>query len=988
MFFRNHILQKFLTFRRSRGLKSICLFLIVTSLMLSLLNTAPLGTVTTTRAQSPCTSTANCLSQMTLAEKIGQMTQVEKNAFAPCGPNPVSDIATLGIGSLLSGGGGGPNCATGGTAAQWASMINGFQNVALTSRLGIPLLYGVDAVHGHNNVQRATIFPHHIGMGATHDTALITQAEQVTRDEVLGTGARWTFAPCLCVAQDDRWGREYESYSEVAADAQADGAAAIIGFQGPNGTLGATNILATAKHFVGDGHTKFGTGSGTYLLDQGDAQITEAVLDAVDLLPFQTAITNQVGSVMISYSSWNGLKDHGNAYLITTVLKGRLGFQGFVVSDWAGINQIAGANYSAQIQTAINAGIDMVMVPDDYHTFINDLTALVGSGAVPMSRIDDAVTRILNAKFALGLFSTPNAGGNLTSSVGSAAHRAVARQAVRESMVLLKNNAVLPLSKTASYKLVVGGSHANDLGLQMGGWSISWQGSAGATTTGTTLWQAVQAAGLSSSVQLNFVGTNTAGSYTGDVGIVAVGETPYAEGVGDSSTLALSGTDAQQVTDVCARVTKCVVVLFSGRPIIINTQLSQSAAFVAAWLPGTEGAGITDVLFGDAPFTGKLTFTWPNAVSQEPINNGDGQTGLFPYGFGLTGSGPVEGPFGGTSAAIPGKIEAENFDTGGEGLAYHDTDATNQGGAYRPSEGVDIEACTDTSCGFDVGWTANSEWMKYMVNVQTAGTYNIDFRVASAVAGGVFHLEVDNNNVTGTLNVPNTGGWQNWTTVSKNGVNLSVGAHVLKWVTDAAGGNYNWLNVSLSSGSPTATNTPTATPTNTKQVTFQPPTNTPVPTATPTSSGGISTSAWYNVINQNSSSCVDAAGAGTANGTAVQQWACGNAQFNQEWQFQTTDSGYYRVVNRNAVSANEIWDVTGGTGAVGNGVKIQLWAYGGGTNQQWIPVALGGGFYKFVARHSGRCLDVPGASTANGVQLLQYDCNGTTTQSFRLVQQP
>jgi beta-glucosidase len=278
----------------------------------------------------------------------------------------------------------------------------------------------------------------------------------------------------------------------------------------------------------------------------------------------------------------------------------------------------------------------MVMVPTNYKTFISTLRNEVNAGNIPMSRIDDAVTRILNAKFALQLFTHPYTDRSYTAQVGSAAHRAVARQAVRESLVLLKNNGVLPLSKTTTYKLIVGGSHINNLGYQMGGWSISWQGGSGSTTVGTTLLQAIQAA-VSPSVTVQNVGTQTKGNYRGDVGIVAIGETPYAEGQGDSSTLAVSGSNAAQVTDICSRVTKCVVILFSGRPLIINTQLNQATAFVAAWLPGTEAAGITDVLFsGPYGFTGKLPVTWPNAVSQEPINAGDGQTGLFPFGFGIT----------------------------------------------------------------------------------------------------------------------------------------------------------------------------------------------------------------------------------------------------------------------------------------------------------------------------------------------------------------
>src|SRR2546423_519459 len=345
-------------------------------------------------------------------------------------------------------------------------------------------------------------------------------------------------------------------------DITTDGSAASRGFEGPNGRLGPTNILAREKHFIGDGHPAGGTGSP--YLNEGDAQISEQQLDTSDLPPYQSAVPNKVGSVMISYSSWNGLKDHANQYLITTKLKGTgtdssgtpdLGFQGFVGSDWQAINQIS-SDYNYDVRTAINAGIDMIMVPEDYKTFISTLDSEIKAGNIPMSRIDDAVTRILTAKFAAGLFTRPYTNRNYTPNVGSAAHRAVARQAERESQVLLKNNGVLPLSKTGSYTLVVSGAHANNLGYQLGGWSISWQGGSGTTTIGTTLWQAIQQAGLSSSVKLNFVGTRTKGNYRGDVGIVAVGETPYAEGNGDTNTLALSSTDATEVSDVCSRVTK------------------------------------------------------------------------------------------------------------------------------------------------------------------------------------------------------------------------------------------------------------------------------------------------------------------------------------------------------------------------------------------------------------------------------------------------
>ena len=588
--------------------------------------TATPSNPTPTPTGSGCTSTADCLSKMTLDEKIGQMTQANKNALTT-----PSDITTYYLGSLLSGGGEGPN-GSGGTATEWANMYDNFQSYALQTRLKIPLIYGVDAVHGHNNVYGAVIFPHHIGMGATRDAALVQQADQVTRNEVLGTGIDWVFAPCVCVPRDDRWGRTYEGYGEDPALVSSMGVASIKGFQGTG--LSSTTVMATAKHYIADGGTTFGTGDSGYLIDQGDAQISESELRAIHLPPYQSAVQNGVGSVMISYSSWNGVKNHGNQYLITTVLKGELGFQGIVVSDWAGIDQLPG-DYASDVRTAINAGIDMVMVPSNYKTFISTLRTEVTAGRVPMSRIDDAVTRILNAKFALGLFSQPFTDRAYTAQVGSPAHRAVARQAVRESLVLLKNNGVLPLSKTGTYKLVVGGSHIDNLGNQMGGWSISWQGASGNTTVGTTFLQAIQTA-VGPSVTIQNVGTRTKGNYSGDVGIVAIGETPYAEGKGDSSTLAVSGANAAQVTDICSRVTQCVVVLFSGRPLIINTQLNQASALVAAWLPGTEGAGITDVLFGDYGFTGSLPVTWPNAVTQEPINSGDSQTGLFPFGYGIT----------------------------------------------------------------------------------------------------------------------------------------------------------------------------------------------------------------------------------------------------------------------------------------------------------------------------------------------------------------
>jgi beta-glucosidase len=566
---------------------------------------------------------------MTLAEKAGQMTQVA-NTFLKTN----SDISTYALGSVLSGGGGGPNGAAGGTSSQWKTMVDNYQSYALQSRLGIPLIYGVDAVHGNNNINGAVIFPHNIGMGATRDAALVQQEEDITRQEVLGAGIRWAFAPCVCVARDDRWGRTYESFGEDPSIGNPLAAAAVTGFQGTS--LSTTSVLATAKHFVADGGTKYGTGSSGYLIDQGDAQITEAELDAIHLPPFTNAVNAGVGSVMISYSSWNGVKDHGNGYLINTVLKGQLGFKGLVVSDWGGVKQLTDSTYAAQVAHAVNAGIDMIMVPDDYVGTINAIVSDVNSGAIPLVRVDDAVTRILNAKFSLGLFTQPYTDSTYTAQVGSAAHRAVARQAVRESLVLLKNDGVLPLSKTGTYKIVVGGKSVDNLGYQMGGWSITWQGGSGTTTTGgTTFWQALQQATAGTGITLQNVGTQTKGRYSGDIGIWVGGETPYAEGKGDSSTLAFGSDNSTHLSDICSHVTKCIAILYSGRPVIIKDQVPKANAFVAAWLPGTEGAGITDALFGGG-FTGKLPQSWPNAVTDEPINSGDGKTPLYPLGYGLS----------------------------------------------------------------------------------------------------------------------------------------------------------------------------------------------------------------------------------------------------------------------------------------------------------------------------------------------------------------
>jgi beta-glucosidase len=431
------------------------------------------------------------------------------------------------------------------------------------------------------------------------------------------------------VARNDRWGRTYESFGEKPEIATAM-TSIITGFQG-TALNGPASILATAKHYVGDGGTTGG-------VDQGNTQLSEADLRAIHLPPFKAAVDRGVGSIMISFSSWNGQKMHGNRFLITDVLKGELGFSGFVVSDWAAVDQLDGARgfTGAEIATAINAGVDMVMVPTNYQSFTSLLRTEVQAGRVPQSRIDDANRRILTKKFELGLFEHPLTDRSYTGTVGSQTHRDLAREAVRKSQVLLKNaNNVLPLAKNGG-KIFVAGKSADDIGNQSGGWTISWQGQGGNVTPGTTILQGIRAAaGSGTTVTYNVNGTGIDSSYR--AAIAVVGETPYAEGQGDrTGSMSLDATDLQTLSRLRAAGVPVIVVLVSGRPMDIASELGNWAALVAAWLPGTEGQGVADVLFGDYNPTGKLPMTWMQSVSQQPINDGDGKPALFPYGFGLS----------------------------------------------------------------------------------------------------------------------------------------------------------------------------------------------------------------------------------------------------------------------------------------------------------------------------------------------------------------
>jgi beta-glucosidase len=565
------------------------------------------------------------LKQMTLAEKIGQMTQVDTEAL-----KDKSHIQKYALGSVLSGGGSDP-AGKDNSPAAWLKLANQCQSFAQQTRLKIPLFYGVDAVHGHNNVLGAVIFPHNIGLGATRNPALVEQAARISAKEIAGTGINWTFAPCVAVAQDARWGRTYESFADSPDVAGELGAAAVRGFQA--GFAGPDSVLACAKHYVGDGGTQNGK-------DQGNTVVDEATLRKIHLAPYLPSLKAGVGSVMISFSSWNGAKMHGHKHLITDVLKGELGFQGFTISDWAGIDQLP-YDYKGSIAASINAGLDMVMVPNgpgqpnNYVEFITKLTELVNEGRVPMARIDDAVRRILRTKFDSGAFAAQPTDPALTAAIGSAAHRNVARDCVRQSLVLLKNDSTaLPLAKNLKHLAVVGKA-ADDLGIQCGGWTISWQGETGKITPGgTTILQAIKQT-VDAGTKVSFSADGN-GLEAADAVIVVVGEKPYAEMMGDRSDLHLAAEDVALVKRAKQAGAPVVTVLLSGRPLILGESFDVSDAFVAAWLPGTEGLGVTDVLFGDYKPTGKLPRGWPRETSVPAAQAASGATAQFAFGFGLT----------------------------------------------------------------------------------------------------------------------------------------------------------------------------------------------------------------------------------------------------------------------------------------------------------------------------------------------------------------
>ncbi len=740
------------------------------------------------------------LSQMTLEEKAAQMLQPEQAAIT------YDEITKYGIGSVLSGGGSAPR--SGNTAKDWQNHINNIKQAALESRLGIPVLYGIDAVHGHNNVYGATVYPHNIGLGAANDENLMKRMGEAVASEVRATGIQWTFAPTLANPQNELWGRTYEGFGEDVELVTRLGEAFVTGLQGESGTdsyLDNSHVLATAKHYIGEGYTMNGMNQGNVKMEEADF---DNLLREELLSPYKAAIDAGARTVMVSFNSVNGLKCHENKYLITDVLKGELGFTGLVVSDYNGVQQVDGKNYREKIANSVNAGVDLLMEPNSWKECISELCGAVDDGLISMERIDDAVSRILRVKFEAGLFEEEiGAEEALLEDFGGAEHRAIAREAVSKSLVLLKNDIIN--DKTAlqvladSKNILVAGKKADDIGIQCGGWTISWQGSQGDITEGTTILEGLKEV-ADETVTIDY-------SENGDVTaeheavIVVVGELPYAETSGDRSisNLVLTGTDRTLLSNIKETSVAAgnedipvIAVMVAGRPLTIAEQLGDFDALVMAWLPGTEGAGVADVLLGDTDFTGTLTYTWP-WYAADIANKFDAENEdkiLFKYGSGLRKDG--------TSINADGTVEIGDKPTlNGDDKASQIGDAIDL-----ESSGYVLEAENFTSDSYLVktgnsnnisfvdNWTtewANAKWNVY---VPKAGKYKLHFNIAAAKDSNTVAIYyqtpaiTDDNNANRTI-VPmtktkNLDDYQDFIL----DVTLEEGVYQFKFMTDTTDG--------------------------------------------------------------------------------------------------------------------------------------------------------------------------------------------------------
>ncbi len=612
------------------------------------------------------------LKEMTVEEKVGQVVQPEWKSISP------AEAAQYHIGTIENGGGAVPGGNKHSSVRDWVNLIEPYYDASVDparNRVIIPVIWASDAVHGHNNVYGATLFPHNIGLGAAHDPDLLRRIGEVTAAEMRSTGMDWSFSPTIAVARDDRWGRTYESYSEDPKIVARYAAAIVAGLEGSGSTfLDKDHVISTAKHFLGDGSTDGGR-------DQGGSLVSEADLIRLHAAGYTQAIEAGTQSIMASYNSWHGVKMHANKALLTDVLKGRMGFDGFVIGDWNAHGQIPGCTKSDCAQ-AFNAGIDIFNAPQDWKALCANLVREVKAGTIPMARLDDAVRRILRVKMRMGVFDepAPDKRPNTFLPIGTPSHRAVARQAVRESLVLLKNDGVLPIKPNAT--VLITGDGAENIAMQAGGWTLSWQGADNGPNDfpgATSIYQGLKA-------ELDATGGQALFSPDGilaqkaDVAIVVFGETPYAEFEGDQSDVALHHDNVESLEmlkKLRAQGIPVVAVMLSGRPLYINPQINAADAFVEAWLPGSEGEGVADVLTGKYDFTGKLSFSWPKRPDQTPLNVGDAAYDpQFDYGFGLSYATPAQTP------ALPEVVSTTKY---GERNVYYAKGTTWNG--YKLSVG-------------------------------------------------------------------------------------------------------------------------------------------------------------------------------------------------------------------------------------------------------------------------------------------------------------
>jgi beta-glucosidase len=593
------------------------------------------------------------MSKMSLEEKVGQTIQADGASITP------EELRRYPLGSVLVGGNSAPDGNDRATPKRWVEWIRAFRAAALEKHAGhqaIPIIFGVDAVHGHNNVVGATLFPHNIGLGAARDPDLIRRIGEVTALEMAASGADWTFGPTVAVPRDERWGRAYEGYAEDPEVVKSYAGPMTLGLQGrlqAGQPLASNHVAGSAKHFLADGGTVNGK-------DQGDAQISEQDLIRLHAQGYPPAIDAGILTVMVSFSSWNGVKHTGNKSLLTDVLKGKLGFQGFVVGDWNAHGQIEGCT-NTDCPQAFKAGMDMIMAPDSWKGLFDSTLAQVKDGVIPMARIDDAVRRVLRVKVKAGLFADKRPLEGKFELLGAPEHRAVAREAVRKSLVLLKNQGVLPIKSSA--RVLVTGDGADDIGKQAGGWTLTWQGTGNKNSDfprGQSIYAGIADAVKAGGGQVELA-KDGAFKQKPDVAVVVFGENPYAEFQGDLTTLEYQPgdkTDLALIKTLKAQGIPVVAVFLSGRPLWTNPEINAADAFVAAWLPGSEGGGAADVLVGDpagkprGDFTGKLSYSWPKRANQVPLNRGDaGYDPQFAYGYGL-------------SYAKPGKVGALSEDPG------------------------------------------------------------------------------------------------------------------------------------------------------------------------------------------------------------------------------------------------------------------------------------------------------------------------------------